>query len=139
MGGVTRVDKIELFSFFLSVASLTGVLIWGLKHVSRELGRVDPVTNRTFMADALSEKRVDADSGAGSGAPASEAPSFSRVAGSLGAVGLAATFVGIGYWALHALYFDGDLTRISGLSTYFVAGSALFIPYGFNMLSSVFR
>lgn len=66
-------------------------------------------------------------------------PSFSRVAGALGAVGLAATFVAIGYWVVYQFYFGTDLDKITKLSTYFLAGSALFIPYGFNKLSSIFK
>ena len=131
-------EIITNLSYFLSVVAMTGVLIWGLKHVSRELSRVvDPANQRTFMAEVLSEKRT-----LGASAPpagTSEPPSFSRVAGALGAVGIAATFVGIGYWALHGLYFGGSLNKISDLSTYFLAGSALFIPYAFNTISSVFK
>jgi hypothetical protein len=89
------------------------------------------------MAKVLSEK-VRSDSGLRD-AGAAEPPSFSRVAGALGAVGIAATFVGIGYWALHELYFGDNLGKISDLSTYFLAGSALFIPYAFNSLSSIFK
>jgi hypothetical protein len=118
-------------SYFLSVAALTGVLIWGLKHVSRELKRVG-CERANLYGKALSEKRVSPADAVPLGNP--EAPSFSRVASSLGAVGLAAAFVGIGYWALHELFFGNDLEKISGLSSYFLAGSALSIPCAFNTL-----
>lgn len=121
---------IKDLSYLLAVVAMTGVLIWGLKHVSRELGTVNPSTQRTLMADALSER-----------AGVDEKTSFSRVSGALGAVGIAATFVGIGYWALHGLFFgsSSDLGKISSLSTYFLSGSALFIPYAFNRISEVFK
>lgn len=127
-------STIRDLSYLLAVIAMTGVLVWGLKQVSRELGRVNPKTQRTFMAEALSEKE---------GAPAGvdEKSSFSRVSGALGAIGIAATFVGIGYWALHGLFFESadNLGKISSLSTYFLSGSALFIPYAFNRLSDIFK
>ncbi|CUH40181.1 hypothetical protein JSE7799_02911 [Jannaschia seosinensis] len=127
-------STIRDLSYLLAVIAMTGVLIWGLKHVSRELGRVNPTTNRTLMAEALSEKE-------GTEAGVDEDTSFSRVSGALGAIGIAATFVGIGYWALHGLFFgtEANLEKISSLSTYFLAGSALFIPYGFNKISKIFN
>lgn len=45
----------------------------------------------------------------------------------------------IGYWVVYQLYFGTDLDKITKLSTYLLAGSALFIPYGFNKLSSIFK
>ena len=127
-------STIQSLSYLLAVIAMTGVLIWGLKHVSRELGRVNPTTHRTLMAEALSEKES-------TGEKADEQTSFSRVAGALGAVGIAATFVGIGYWALHGLFFGttAELGKISSLSTYFLSGSALFIPYAFNKISEIFK
>ena len=127
-------STIQNLSYLLAVIAMTSVLIWGLKHVSRELGRVNPTTHRTLMAEALSEKDAN-------GNEADEQTSFSRVSGALGAVGIAATFVGIGYWALHGLFFStsSDLGKISSLSTYFLSGSALFLPYAFNTISGIFR
>jgi hypothetical protein len=127
-------STIKDLSYLLAVIAMTGVLIWGLKHVSRELGRVNPSTQRTLMAEALSEKE-------GTQSGSDEKTSFSRVSGALGAIGIAATFVGIGYWALHGLFFGSasDLGKISSLSTYFLAGSALFIPYAFNRISEIFK
>jgi hypothetical protein len=41
---------------------------------------------------------------------------------------------------LHTLFFEiGNLTKIQGLATYFLAGSAMFLPYAFNQLSSIFK
>jgi hypothetical protein len=121
-------QMIASLSYLVAIITMTGVLIWGLKIVSRELSAVDPTTQRTQMAQALSEKDTDK-------------TSFSRVAGALGAVGIAANFVGIGYWALHGLFFgtSTDLSKISSLSTYFLAGSALFVPYAFRSLSDIFK
>lgn len=78
--------------------------------------------------------------------------SFSRVAGSIGAVAMAAFFAGLGVWSFFAindttLYpAGGDLneqvsliSRISELGTFFAAGSALFLPYAFNRISTIFK
>lgn len=128
-------DFITISSYVIAVVALTAVLIWGLRNVSRELSRKDPSGDKTFLAEALSEKNGASD--ALDDKPAE--PSFSRVAGALGAVGLAATVVAIGYWVVYQLYFGTDLDKITKLSTYFLAGSALFIPYGFNKISSIFK
>ena len=118
-------------TYWLAIVAFTAVLVWGFRMLSKELqqpvrqGAGEP----TLMRMALSEKARDTEEG-----------SFSRVAGAIGAVGIAATFVGISYWVLHTLFFDiGNLTKVEGLATYFLAGSAMFLPYAFNQVASIFR
>jgi hypothetical protein len=118
-------------TYWIAVVAQTSILIWGVRLISRELQR-DVGGGRTFLALALSEKVEP-------GVGGSELPSFSRVAGALGGVGIAASFVGIGYWILQQLFFAGDLSKISQLHLYFAAGAALFLPYAFNQLSSIFK
>lgn len=93
------------------------------------------VRRQNVSAEALSEKTGDSDA---LDALPGEA-SFSRVAGALGAVGLADTVVAIGYWVVYHLHFCTDLDKITKLSTYFLSGSALFIPNCFNKFSWIFE
>lgn len=105
-------------------------MIWGLKHLSRLLTSTGkPSDGATFVRLALSEKGRDDGDG--------PLPSFSWIAGSIGALSLVATFVAVGYWTLYALYLDGDLQRLKDLWWFFLAGSALFLPYAFNRLSTI--
>ncbi len=126
-------------SYIVSVVAMTGVLVWGLKMLSRELGTVDAKTGLSYMAEALREKEPPRNARGDDGTVVSDRTSFSRVAGALGAVGLAAVFVGIGYWTLYQLHFGDDLTKLSALSPYFMAGAALFVPYASNKLVSIFK
>jgi hypothetical protein len=126
-------------TYWLATFALTALLVWGFRMLSKELQQ--PVKGAggqtTMMRMALSEKTVNT--------PAEtkdkvEEGSFSRVAGAIGAVGIAATFVGISYWILHTLFFDiSNLTKLEGLGTYFLAGSAMFLPYAFNQVASIFK
>jgi hypothetical protein len=117
-------------TYWLAIVVVSAILVWGLRLVSRELQKPDP-TGRTLLARALSEKKNDCNSGTD--------PSFSRVAGALGAIGLASTFVGIGYWVIYQLFLGDNLAKLNDLGIYFLAGSALFLPYAFNQISSIFK
>ncbi len=145
-------DTMEYLTYILAIVALSGVLIWGLKLLSQELKK--PASNapgnpnapgKSLLAAALSEKNVQSATGGAPGAApgtAQDQPgSFSRLAGTIGAIGIAATFVGIGYWIIFDLFLNngGDLTKIGDLKYYFLAGSAMFLPYAFNQLSSIFK
>lgn len=122
-------------SFVLAIAGLTFVLIWGLRKISTVL-KAQTAGSATVMQEVLSEA-----GGAGDGTTPAEPGkgSFSRIAGAVGAMAIAATFVGIGYWAIYSLFFSPtSLTHFKDMGTYFLAGSALFLPYAFNQLSKVF-
>lgn len=120
----------QTVTYWLAITAVTAVLIWGLRLVSRELQKPGPA-GRTLLSRALSEKTTD---------PSSPSDgSFSRVAGALGAIAVASTFVGIGYWVLFELFLGNDLAKLKDVGIYFLAGSALFLPYAFNQLSSIFR
>lgn len=79
---------------------------------------------------------------ANSAAPAiTPTTSYSRLAGIIGAVVLACF-----YWALanliiyKAFYTPRDIKDImDGVGTFTLSGSALFFPYAFNQLSTIFR
>ncbi len=121
-------------SYLLAIAGLTSVLIWGLKKVSKVLDS---------KTDGVSVMREGIDEEPGSAAKTSQPGkgSISRIsAGAIGAVAIAATFVGIGYWAIYARFFDpDDLAKFKDMGTYFLAGSAMFMPYAFNQLTEVFK
>ena len=129
-------------TYGLAIIALSAVLVWGLKLISKELQKTG-TNNKTLLANALSEKVPSAAPGAPGAAGGAPDGSFSRTAGAIGAVGIAATFIGIGigYRAIYELFFGSatDLTKISDLKVYFLAGSAMFLPYAFNQLSAVFK
>lgn len=124
---------------YLTIATVaqTAVIIWGLKLLSGVLNREIGNDGETFGMQVLAEKnRAPGDDGdqdkSGSG-------SFSRIAGAIGALALAAFFAGVSYWALHALFADGELSKLQDLSQFFLVGSALFAPYAFNQIRGIFQ
>jgi len=111
-----------------SVVTL-GVLIWGLQLVSATLRTPREDGPQPLIADALTEKND----------PKGQM-SFSRVAGAIGSVSLAAFMAGLGIWVFFAINGDKDeIKRLSDLWPYMGGGAALFAPYAFNQLSNVFR
>ena len=92
------------------------------------------------LKEALSEKSGVPAAVAGAPAPAMEA-SYSRVTGFVGAI-----VMGVFFWALgNIILFNGISqaagikTMLDGLLSFFLSGAALFLPYAFNQLSSVFK
>ena len=92
------------------------------------------------LKETLSEKPQGA-------APVAGAPpepaSYSRVSGFVGSIVLAVFFWALGnvilYKALGTAENIAEIGRIVGsLGTYFLAGSALFLPYAFNQLKGIF-
>ena len=107
------------------------VLFWGLRLLSVVLltpqGKGE---NPPLIASALTEKSNP-----------QEPISFSRVAGAIGAISLAAFMAGLGFWIFFAINAKDTtmIDRLQGLSTYFLGGAAMFSPYGFNQLSKIFK
>lgn len=66
--------------------------------------------------------------------------SYSRVAGLIGAVVIASFYWAVGNVILYKAFVEPDSvgTFLSGLSTYFLAGASLFLPYAFNQLRDAF-
>jgi len=125
-------------AFVLALVAMTGVLVWGLRLITRVLKQPvgDAKAGRTVMQEVLSEKVVRT----GENKPDDEKTgSFSRVAGAVGTIAIAATFVGLGYWIVYGLFFKQPLEDLAQTGVYFLAGSALFAPYAFNQLSSIFK
>jgi hypothetical protein len=77
------------------------------------------------------------------GDPAAADPtSYSRIAGAVGAIVLAAFLWGLGNVILFKAFEAGGLAAIKELlqsvGTYFIAGAALFMPYAFNQIKAAF-
>ena len=125
------------FTFYLTLTITTGVLIWGLKIIAKALesptannavgGAGQPLI-RTVLAEPPSETGEAGVKG-----------SFSRTAGAIGAMGMAAVTIGVGYWILHELFFGKELSKLADARWYFLSGSALFFPYAFNQLGKIFK
>jgi hypothetical protein len=135
---------------WIATAAQTAILIWGLKKISSVLNTdVAPAPDggapTTFALSMLSEKSSVAPAAGGNGvaangaAPVPTEASFSRVAGSIGAIVLAAFIGGVSYWILYGLFNGNDLAKLKEIGPFVLAGSALFAPYAFNQLSAIFR
>src|ERR1700748_1661217 len=85
------------------------------------------------LNDMLKEKSPDGS--------ATDATSYSRVAGALGAIMITSFFWATGNLVL-SLALRGDVTAVKplldALSGFFLTGSALFLPYAFNQLKTLF-
>lgn len=138
---MTNAD-LSLLLFWLTFTIVTGVLIWGLRLVQKTLMQPDPNDpQRTFISMALTEKTsTPANNAAAAGAaPAvAEVPSYSRVGAAVGTFVLATMVLGMGYYMLWSL-FTRHTVDLSSVGTYFLSASALFAPYAFNQLSSIFK
>lgn len=139
----------KLIAFIISMAAMSFVLLWGIRRIAAALGDTGG-TGKTLASELLSEKVVAkpaagaAPVGAAGAAPepppaSPQVGSFSRTAGAIGGMALAAAVIGIAYWVLYALFYEANLDKLEGLGTFFLSGSALFAPYAFNQLSSIFK
>jgi hypothetical protein len=64
-------------------------------------------------------------------------PAVSKVAVGIGAVGIAALFVGLGYWVILASFLGKEPVS-SEIGWYFLSGGALLFPYVLDRLSKIF-
>ena len=119
----------QVVIMYFSLFVYTLVLIWGLRMLKSSF-KVEGTLLKLLSEDEPHPKNPKDNS---------PKPSFSRLAGAVGSMGLAAVFIGIGYWVIFALFTGEDITRLDGLGPYFLSGSALFAPYAFNKLARVFK
>jgi hypothetical protein len=130
-------DEQSLILFWLTFAIVTAVLVWGLWLLQKTLAKEDG--GQMFMSKALTEKAPTTSAAPGNPpAPAPEVPSYSRVAAAVGTFVLATMVLGMGYYALWSL-FTRNTVDLSSVGSYLLSGSALFAPYAFNQLSSIFK
>jgi hypothetical protein len=85
------------------------------------------------LSDALKEKAPDGS--------ATDATSYSRVTGALGAIVVTSFFWATGNVVLNLALGDkpGDIASLlKAVGVFFLIGSALFLPYAFNQLKTIF-
>ena len=128
----TTMELPKLIVFILSNFVMTIALFWGLWTII-ELARQKKGSGHSILQEAVSEKSVQIDEQSG------KIGSFSRVAGAFGALALAVAVIGISYWLVYALFYAEDIAVLKQAGWFFLSGSALFAPYAFNQLSSIFK
>jgi len=135
----------------------TAVLIWGFKNVSAALkstpsiqqNQATPKTsgwnNMLRSNPAIMPPPADVKGNPRAVATPEPDISYARVSGAIGSIAIASLFVGMSYWILYALFFGTGTgaydiaTKINAMSGFFIAGAALFLPYAFDRLSSIFK
>lgn len=145
---VAEMKGLALPTFIFTLVIVTGVLLWGLRILQGVLLRPDPDNPKLrFIDKALSEKRfvceVDPQPSPTPNPPpagqkSDETPSTSRLGAAVGTLVLAVMALGVGYYMLWSL-FTHQTVDLTSIGTYFLSGSALFAPYAFNQLSSIFK
>lgn len=140
---VAEMKWLALPALIFTLVIVTGVLLWGLRIIQGVLLRPDPGNpNLRFIDKALAEKRlvrvVDPPPLPPATQRADDAPSTSRLGAAVGTLVLAVMALGVGYYMLWSLFTKGSVD-LSSIGTYFLSGSALFAPYAFNQLSSIFK
>ena len=147
--------------FFANLA-YSGVLIWGLKNVSSALkgsttdgkGGVQAASSpqgtgwnnmlRSRSSTINGNPVTTNNSGQQSANPEPDI-SYARVSGAIGSIAIASLFVGMSYWILYALFFGNGTgayniaAKINSMGGFFIVGAALFLPYAFERLSSIFK
>jgi hypothetical protein len=133
---VVEMKNVALPVFIFTLIVVTSVLIWGLRILQGVLTRPDPDNpNLKFIDKALSEKML---THSGEQPSENNVPSSSRLGAAVGVLVLAIMALGVGYYMLWSL-FTKQTVDLSSVGTYFLSGSALFAPYAFNQLSSIFK
>lgn len=150
---VAGMKGLALPIFIFTLVVVTGVLLWGLRIPQAVLLRPDPDNPKLrFIDKALSEKRLvravdtppqpnsqtNQDPPPPAAQKSGDVPSTSRLGAAVGTLVLAVMALGVGYYMLWSL-FTHQSVDLSSIGTYFLSGSALFAPYAFNQLSSIFK
>jgi len=118
----------------VSMIGMLGILVWGMKRLSTVFSS-DTKSGQTFWKEALVDDQAPL-------SPDGHDPkaSFSRMAGAIGTLALAATLVGVGIWCIYSLYLKpANLQQLEHLGTFFLSGAALFAPYAVNQLTKIFK
>ena len=119
----------------------TGLIVWGTRKLSLVLngdgdqGEVDEEgisqkkTQLRGLRSALASDDGDPDQ-----------LDITKISVFLGSIGIASLFVGIGYWVIFSLFlYPEKLESLERIWIYFLAGSAMFLPYAFDRLSKLFK
>lgn len=150
---VAEMKGLALPVFIFTLVIVTSVLLWGLRILQGVLLRPDPDNPKLrFIDKALAEKRwvhtvdpppqpnpaLNPPAQPPAAQKADDVPSTSRLGAAVGTLVLAVMALGVGYYMLWSL-FTQQSVDLSSIGTYFLSGSALFAPYAFNQLSSIFK
>lgn len=150
---IAEMKGLALPIFIFTLVIVTGVLLWGLRILQGVLLRPDPDNPKLrFIDKALAEKRLvrtvdpppqpnpapNPSPPQPIGQKADDVPSTSRLGAAVGTLVLAIMALGVGYYMLWSLFTQQGVD-LSSIGTYFLSGSALFAPYAFNQLSSIFK
>ena len=128
------------FVMVFTIIVYTGLIVWGAKKLSLVLngegerseldadGNPKPVSQMVGLRSALTSDDGDANQ-----------LEITKISVFLGSIGIAALFVGIGYWIIFSLFLSPEkLQSLESIWIYFLAGSAMFLPYAFDRLSKLF-
>lgn len=128
-------DWPKLIVFILANFVMTLSLFWGLRTI------IDIARHQNILQEALSEKTFTSNNSGGAKAKPGSVGSFSRIAGAFGSIALAVAVIGVSYWLIYTLFYGNmdNLDKLKEAGWFFLSGSALFAPYAFNQLSSVFK
>jgi hypothetical protein len=144
-------------TFLLAICSLNIFVFWVLRRLSltitltEVLSEKDPavVKEQTQLVHELNvrekllvDKGVKTETEVDPGASTEvNLGSFSRMAGVLGSLVLVATLWALGNFLIWASFYDRLAVKpvLEQAGDFFLAGSALFAPYAFNQLGSIFR
>lgn len=133
---------LKLISYIIANLFMTVTLLWGLRVLIKNVTH-EKLNCQSLLQQSLSEKVLPLkESVPGEPENQPNIGSFSRVAGSFGAMALTAATVGISYWLIYALFSESSSSiseTLKSVGFFFLAGSTLFAPYAFNQLSSLFK
>ena len=128
----------KIITFILANLIMTVSLVWGLRTIIDTV-RSKGDDGRSILDEAMSEKSMPPAGDGDANTKPGSVGSFSRLAGSFGTMALATAVIGVAYWLVYALFYEKSLSVLSETGWFFLSGSALFAPYAFNQLSSIFK
>lgn len=138
---VAAVGNDATFGYIVAAAAIFAVLVTSIGVINRLGRKLEAVggekpPRRWSLRDALSEE-VDFTRPDGSKETLMIASS-SRLIAFLGLIVLLALFLAVGSVIIVQLSATGTVADLTSVEHYFLAGLALFVPYGFNQISSAF-
>lgn len=122
--------------FYLVISLVTVVWMVGLGRALQWLRK-----DSWNFAQAVSEEATlpDGTPPPGAGQLPPLVASSSRLIALLGAVIMAAFFIGLGYWVIWALFNGQPIDKAKDTLAFFLSGTALFTPYAANKVASIFQ
>lgn len=138
------------FIMVFTILVYTGLIVWGTQRLSLVLNGDDDGNGNKRNLDIPIEVEGENTrtpepkmSGLRSALASDEGDKdqleITKISVFLGSIGIAALFVGIGYWIVFSLFLSPEkLQSLESIWIYFLSGSAMFLPYAFDRLSKLF-